>query len=108
PHGLLKVAVKVLPLFGQDPHRFGRNKDIDLANLVTVEFPVHAVIRLSKQAASTRDKAADCYVSQVESRPPSTGMMRLLMPFFGRRDSYMQAYPTPGRRREKDLFRGVE
>src|SRR3989338_2894164 len=42
PRGFLKVAVRVLPLFGQDPHRFGRNKDIDIASLAEVEFPVHA------------------------------------------------------------------
>ena len=107
PHGLLKVAVKILPLFGQDPHRFGKNKDVDLTKLTEVEFPIHAIIRLNKRAAETRDKAAQCYVSQMEGRPPSTGMMGLIARFFGRRDSYMRAYPPPDGRRESDLFQGM-
>ena len=107
PRGLLKAAVKILPLFGQDPRRFGKNKDVDLTKLTEVQFPIHAVIRLSKQAAETRDKAAQCYVSQNESRPPSTGMMGLIARFFGRRDSYMRAYPHPDGRRETDLFQGT-
>ncbi len=107
PHGLLKVAVKLLPLFGQDPHRFGKNKDIDIASLIEVEFPIHAAVRLTKEAAGTRDRAVECYVSQRESRPPSTGMIGLIAKFFGRRDSYMRAYPPPDGRRETDLFQGV-
>jgi len=107
PHGLLKLAVRILPLFGQDPHRFGKNKDIDIASLVAVEFPIHAVIRLTKQAAKTRDRAVECYVSQRESRPPSTGMMGLIARFYGRNDSYMRAYPPPRGQRENDLFQGV-
>lgn len=107
PHGLIKVAAKLLPLFGQDPHRFGKNKDIDLLSLMEVEFPIHAVVRLTKQSAQTRDKAVDCYVSQLEGRPPSTGMMSLIARFYGRKDSYMRAYPPPDRRRERDLFEGV-
>ncbi|MFH1485765.1 MAG: PIG-L family deacetylase, partial [Chloroflexota bacterium] len=29
-HQLLKMMVRLMPLFGQDPRHFGRNKDIDL------------------------------------------------------------------------------
>lgn len=107
PKGMLKIAVRLLPLVGQNPHRFGKNHDIDLASLIEPQYPVHAVVRLSSRAAEIRERAADCYVSQKESRPPNTGMMRLLMPFYGRRDSYMRAYPPPTRHKEKDLFQGV-
>lgn len=108
PKGLLKFALRVLPLFGQNPRKFGKNKDIDLTSLMDVVYPIHAVVRLGKKAVEMRDKAADCYVSQKEGRPPSTGMMKLLLPFFGRKDSYMRAFPPPGGRRETDLFQGVE
>ena len=30
PHRLMKVMLKLMPLFRQDPHHFGRNRDIDL------------------------------------------------------------------------------
>ena len=34
PKDLLRWAVKLAPIFGIDPHRFGRNHDIDLATVV--------------------------------------------------------------------------
>jgi|SRR3990172_6927047 len=106
PRGLIKVAVRILPLFGQNPRCFGKNKDVDLTKLTEVNYHIHAVIRLNKQAVQTRDKAVECYVSQKESRPPSTGMMGLIAHFYGRDDSYMRAYPPPDGR-ETDLFQGV-
>jgi N-acetyl-1-D-myo-inositol-2-amino-2-deoxy-alpha-D-glucopyranoside deacetylase/mycothiol S-conjugate amidase len=104
PRGLLKVAVKLLPFFGQDPRRFGRNKDIDIASIAKVEFPVHAIIRFTKQTVETRDKAAACYVSQVGGGPPRTSLLGFINKLFGKRDLYMRAYPPADRRRESDLF----
>jgi N-acetyl-1-D-myo-inositol-2-amino-2-deoxy-alpha-D-glucopyranoside deacetylase/mycothiol S-conjugate amidase len=107
--GMLKMAVKLSPLFGQDPHRFGRNQDIDLASLVEVEFPVHTVIRLNKKAIQTRNKAAACYASQLGGAPRRTGVLGLVNKLFGQRDLYMRAYPpASGRRHESDLFQEVE
>src|SRR5512140_3107237 len=34
PKQLLRAATKLMPLFGADPSRFGRNKDVDLKSLV--------------------------------------------------------------------------
>jgi len=104
---LLKVAVKLLPLFGQNPHRFGRNKDIDIANLATVEFPVHAAIRLTKQAVETRNKAMACYTSQAGGGPPRTGILGLVNKLFGQHDLYMRAHPPADGHRETDLFEYV-
>ena len=110
PRGVTKVAVNLMPLFGQDPHHFGRNKDIDLTRMIGVEYPVHAAIRLSKQAIEIRNKAAACHASQGGGQP-RTGLFRILriienLP--GQRDYFMRAYPTPtGRHREKDLFEGL-
>ena len=110
-HRVLKFVVRVLPLFGQNPRRFGRNKDIDLASIAAVKFPVHAALRLSKQAIRARDKAADCHASQMAGGPRRAGLFGLLnrlSTLFGERDLFMRAYPpVNGRRREKDLFEGV-
>ena len=109
PRRLLKVAVKLSPLFGQDPHRFGRNKDIDIASLVEVEFPVHTVIRLTRKAVRARDKAAACHASQLGGGPRRGGLLGLANKLFGQRDLYMRAHPpASGRRRESDLFEGVQ
>ncbi|HEX7475025.1 MAG TPA: PIG-L family deacetylase, partial [Dehalococcoidales bacterium] len=43
PHRFLKFAIKILPIFGQNPHQFGRNKDIDLTQMVNVDYAIHAV-----------------------------------------------------------------
>jgi len=105
--GLLKVAVKLLPLFGQNPHRFGRNKDIDIASLVKVEFPVDAIVRLTKRTIKIRDKAVACYLSQADGGPPRTGLLGLVIKLFGQRDLYMRAYPPGNGHREADLFQKV-
>ncbi|MDP6221748.1 MAG: PIG-L deacetylase family protein [Dehalococcoidales bacterium] len=102
----LKVAVKLLPLFGQDPHRLGSNKDIDVTSLAEIEFPIHATISLTKQAIETRGRAVICYVSQ---RPRRATLFRIIERLPGQRDLYMRAYPPPDtRRREGDLFEGVQ
>jgi LmbE family N-acetylglucosaminyl deacetylase len=108
PHRLLKVAIKLMPLYGQDPHRLGRNKDIDIARMVAVEFPIHAVVRLSKQAVAIRDKAATCYASQMGGGLRRRGLLGFLRRFSGPRDYYMREYPpSDSRRRETDLFEGT-
>lgn len=106
---LLKIAVKLMPLFGQDPHRLGVNKDIDIASLVEVDFPIHAIIRLTKQTIETRNKASACYASQLGGTPRRSLLFRLAERFSGQRDLYMRAYPPiEGRRHEVDLFEGVK
>ena len=106
---LLKMAVKVLPLFGQDPRRFGRNKDIDLTALATVNFPVHAKVQLTKQARELQEKARACHISQVGSGRPRLSLLGLVTKLAGQRDSFMRAYPPPvNGRLEHDLFENVE
>jgi LmbE family N-acetylglucosaminyl deacetylase len=60
PRRFLKWALRLLPLFGKDPRRFGKNGDIDLISLVNVEFPVHAQINYRPVSATTA-RAAEGY-----------------------------------------------
>ena len=109
PRGWLKLMVRLLPIMGKDPHRFGRNKDIDLAALAAIDFPVHAAVPLSRQAMRRRDKAMICHASQAGGGPPLRGLLNFIRLIFGQRELYMRAYPAPdGKRREKDLFEGVK
>jgi len=107
---LLKIAVKILPLFGQDPRRFGRNGDIDITALASVDFPVHAKVQLTREARELQEKARACHISQVGSGPPRrTSLMGLVARLAGQKDSFMRAYPPPVNGRvEHDLFQGVE
>jgi LmbE family N-acetylglucosaminyl deacetylase len=114
---VMKVMIKLMPLFGQNPHQFGRNKDIDLTKIVDTDYPVHAFVRLSKVALDVRNKAAACHASQGGGRPPGRGfglfgfvnrIFSVTNRIFGYRDYFMRAYPEPdGRRRESDLFAGL-
>jgi N-acetyl-1-D-myo-inositol-2-amino-2-deoxy-alpha-D-glucopyranoside deacetylase len=107
PRRMLRVAVKLLPLFGKDPHRFGNNQDVDLVSLAQVEFPIHAAVKLTSRDIQTRDAAAACYRSQMGSGPPQRGLLSLVNRLFGKSDYYMRAYPPPGKSRETDLFQGL-
>ena len=108
PKGLLKLAVKALPLFGQDPHRFGRNRDIDLASLAEVEFPVHARIKIGGEVIERKQRAAAHHQSQLSSGPPSSGPVGMIYRMISRQETFMRAYPpVNGRLRETDLFEGV-
>lgn len=108
PRGWLKLAVKLMPLFGQDPHKFGRNHDIDIASLAQTEFPVHARVRLDRGSVAICDEATTCYKSQLGGGPPRRGLFRLLNLFSVHQDCYMRAYPEADERlREIDLFAGV-
>ena len=105
------MTVRLMPLFGQDPRRFGRNKDIDLTRMINVQYPVHAVISLSKQAIDIRNKAAACHASQGGGRPrPGLfQILRVIEKLRGQKDYFMRDYPHPtSLRREKDLFDGLK
>jgi LmbE family N-acetylglucosaminyl deacetylase len=111
PRGLMKMMVRLMPLFGQDPRHAGRNRDIDFTRTFGVEYPIHAEIRLKKKSIMIRNKAAACHASQGGGQP-RRGPFRILriverLRGRGQRDYFMREYPPPKRRREKDLFEGV-
>ena len=64
PAGIMKIAVRLMPLLGQNPRKFGRNKDIDLTKMLDIKYPVHAIVRLKNKSLETRDEASACHASQ--------------------------------------------
>lgn len=110
PHRMMKWIVKLMPLLGQDPHHFGRNKDVDLTKLTGVKYTFHTVIRLKKQAIEIRNKAVACHASQSSGRrrPLLFRILEIIERIRGPRDYFVRAYPLPTNHRiEKDLFEGV-
>jgi len=106
PRGWLKVIVRLLPLFGKNPHEWGRNGDIDLVSISKDSFPVHTVIDYT-QVSDLKAEASACHASQ-GGGGLSRGLMNWLVRFRGTKDHFVQAYPPPnGRRKEKDLFTGI-
>jgi N-acetyl-1-D-myo-inositol-2-amino-2-deoxy-alpha-D-glucopyranoside deacetylase len=104
PNGLLKFAVKVLPLVGRDPHKFGSNGDIDLVPIAEVDFPTNARINI-RPVLAKKEKAGACHASQGGGRMGG-GLVSLLMRMFSGSEFFMRASP-PVRAGEKlahDLF----
>ena len=103
---LLRAIVRLMPLFGQDPQRFGRNHDVNLLDLAAVEFPIHARIDFLPVVAA-RFAAARAHASQ-GGEQFTRGPLSWYTRFFGGEESFMRAFPaaTPGLR-ETDLFAGV-
>lgn len=104
PKGFLRLGVRIMRLFGQDPRRFGQNKDIDLLALIEEgDFPTHAVIDYGKVARQA-EQAAACHASQGGERMAS-GPMRWIQRLLGLRDQFMRYYPAVVNEvKEVDLF----
>ena len=107
PRGWLSWMVRLMPLFGKDPRRFGQNEDIDLLELVGESFPVHARINY-KQVVKEKEAATACHASQGGMASSGSRFVRLAFRVAAGQDSYMRAYPEPDRGpRERDLFEGL-
>lgn len=106
PKLFLRAAVFALKLKGDDPRRFGTNKDIDLVSIAEVSFPTHARINYRK-VARIRDEATACHASQ-GGGDMNSGIRKWLSRLFNSVDTYMQAYPEPQKGRVlRDLFEGL-
>lgn len=101
----IKLAVAVMKLLGKDPHKFGKNKDIDIADLAEVEFPMHVRINYRK-VAKIRVQAVACHASQ-GGEAMGKGIQGLISRLANSsKDSFMQAYPSIEGKiaMRKDLF----
>lgn len=109
PKALMRWAVRLAPLLRMDPHRFGRNKDIDLASLVMEgNFPTHARINC-RSVAQVRDEATACHSSQLGGAIGRKGPIAFLRRYIGMTETFMRAYPpADGGVHETDLFAGVK
>jgi LmbE family N-acetylglucosaminyl deacetylase len=102
----LRWAVRVARLFGQDPSKWGKNQDIDLASLVVEDFPIHAEIKY-RPVEHRKNAAAACHASQGGAglaRGPFAWISHLI----GGKDQFTRAYPPPEADTwESDLFAGI-
>lgn len=106
PRGFLKWAVRLMPLFGKDPKKFGRNGDIDLTDLI-VDFPVH--VRMDLRSVSEIKSHASAQHASQGGGQMRRGMMGFVTRFFGEREDYMRAYPPVSQnfKQQRDLFDGL-
>jgi N-acetyl-1-D-myo-inositol-2-amino-2-deoxy-alpha-D-glucopyranoside deacetylase/mycothiol S-conjugate amidase len=103
----LRVMIFLMPILGLDPRRWGRNQDIDLIEIASHRFPIHASIDI-RAVADLKDRASKCHASQLDGGPPTNGVMRWLLRLSGGNETFMRAHPpAPPGLREKDLFDGI-
>jgi len=108
PKSSTKAAVFWMRLQGKDPHKVGRNGDIDLVQIASQSFPVHVKINY-KPVIEQREQAAACHASQGGGKKPF-GLSVWLMRTFSRPvDRFMQGFPEPkpNQRMQNDLFWGM-
>ena len=117
-HRLMRLAVRLMPLLGQNPHKFGRNHDIDFSAMVMQpDYPVNAILKVSQKDLAQRLRSAACHASQGGGQPPmrGIGLIGAVNTIFmyknrwlGTRETFMRAYPPPSSRQvESDLFQGL-
>jgi hypothetical protein len=104
PRFFIRFNIRLLKLFGIDPTKYGKNKDIDLTQMA-VEFPIHARINY-KREKEKKVAASSCHASQLGGGL-TRGFMKVLAWLWGARseDQFMQAVPKPSPLIiKKDLF----
>ncbi len=104
---ILRWAVRLMPLFGRNPTKFGLNHDVNLKELAEVDFPVHVRLDIHS-VAEIKAQAGAQHASQggVGIR---SGLMGFVTRLFGEKEDYMRAYPpvNGSHRIRRDLFDGI-
>jgi LmbE family N-acetylglucosaminyl deacetylase len=105
PRTNLRRYARLLPLLGIDPRHFGRNRDIDLLEIASVVFPVHARVDI-RPTLQEKTRASDCHSSQ--ERFSQGGLVGWLFRSAQYSENFMRAHPpAPLGLQETDLFEGV-
>jgi LmbE family N-acetylglucosaminyl deacetylase len=106
--GILKWMVRLMPLFGKDPTKFGRNEDVNLLELAEVDFPIHVRLDI-RPVMPVKLKASAQHASQGGTQI-RRGWIGVMSRIFGEREEFMRAYPPIPNGHHKvtnDLFDGI-
>jgi LmbE family N-acetylglucosaminyl deacetylase len=102
---LLKIMVRLMPLFGRNPHRHGQNKDVDLVEIASWDIPMTAKIHVGNYLPA-KDRAKAAHASQ---QPLTQSKNRLLKTILRRAEAveaFSRLYPPVGQKEavEASLF----
>lgn len=107
PKRWMRLILRIMPLFGQDPTKYGRNADIDLTEIMDQDFPIHASID-ARSVGDRKARAADCHASQLSGSSKFSFFFRWLRTLGNKSEVFMRAYPpAPDGLKENDLFAKV-
>ncbi|MER2599428.1 MAG: PIG-L family deacetylase [Caldilineales bacterium] len=103
--GLLKLLVRLMPLFRKDPRRFGRNHDIDLVQIVSWETPIHARINV-RDFLAVKQQASACHHSQGGGGQGFRFVPQFIQRRMMEHESFTRGLPVPqpSDKVEHDLF----
>jgi LmbE family N-acetylglucosaminyl deacetylase len=106
--GFLKFLVRLMPLAGRNPRQFGRNKDIDLVQIVAWETPIHARVDV-RPYLDVKDAASACHKSQGGDQDSFKWIPQFIQRRFWGTETFMQGVPAPqaGEAVRRDLFDGL-
>ena len=105
----LGLTKALLRLSGREPRRLGRNQDIDLDQITSHQFPIHARVNY-RSVANIKRRASDCHASQLDMGPAARGLSGMLwrLERLGTTETFMRAHPAVSNGPiERDLFQGV-
>lgn len=105
PKGMVKFGVRVMPLFRQDPTKFGRNKDINLAQIASWDVPQTAKINTNGYE-DMKARASACHASQQTPGAQTNLLMRMAFRRGRGVEYFSRVYPPfkVGDALEKDLM----
>ena len=75
PNRFLRLVTRIMPIFGANPRKFGRNKDIDLVALTEFHFPTHVKIDISPVArVKAGGRCLSCLAGRNSNAPGPHGL----------------------------------
>ena len=103
--GFIKWVVRLMPLAGRDPHKFGRNHDIDLVQIMSWETPVNVKVDV-RPYLDRKQAASACHKSQGGPQESLRWVPSFLLSRFLGFETFMQGFPPlePGRALRRELF----
>jgi LmbE family N-acetylglucosaminyl deacetylase len=107
PNRWLRFVVRIMPLFGKDPRKWGRNEDIDLVEITKISYPIHAKINI-RSTIELKQQASACHASQLDGSSMQNPFTRLVLRLGQNNENFMRAIPSASAgTRETDLFEGI-
>jgi LmbE family N-acetylglucosaminyl deacetylase len=108
PRRWIKLLVRLMPIFGMDPSRWGRNNDIDLTAMTDEDIPIHAAIDI-RSSLDAKELATACHASQVDDDGSPGFLLTWLRRLSLQREQFSRGYPPAEKGlKEHDLFAGVD
>ncbi|KAB8145242.1 GlcNAc-PI de-N-acetylase [Chloroflexia bacterium SDU3-3] len=105
--GFIRAAIRIMPLFGRDPRRFGTNQDVDLTKIAGEITPTTTRVN-SAAFLAQKEKAWDAHASQTSGRGVLGRLPAPVRSQIYAGESFTRVVPAwAGGPRERDLFAGV-